>query len=102
MDGSTWSNFSKPERVVTLEAEHVHEGDIVALEDAEEGRHILRPVVDDFDLRFGAAAKEDATHADEWLGVKPVRDRLYPFHEMAGQIALAADISGDGFDGNNR
>src|SRR3546814_20546297 len=78
-----------------LESHHFQEGHVVPLKHPEEGGDVAAVVVHDLGLRRRSAAEEDAAHADERLGIEFVRDLLDALDEAAGQVALAAEVSGD-------
>ena len=78
-----------------LEAHHLQEGDIVALQDPEEGRDVLVDVVDDLGLYRPPAAQEDPSHADKSFGVGIMRDFIDLADDRPGQVSLAALIGGE-------
>jgi len=64
----------------------------VALQDPKERGDIAREIVDHLDRGGLMALEEDAAHADERLDIGPVRRLADQADEVAGQIALAAEI----------
>ena len=82
---------SRPRR--ELEAEHVEECHIVALQDPEEGRDILRPVVDYLGRRPSIAAEEHPAHPDERFRIGGVRRRADQRYQPPRKVALAADVA---------
>ena len=94
--------FSQTHNLIAEILPDIRPCEVVALQHAEERRDIARHVVDDLDLRPRSAAKEDAAHPDEGLGIAIMVDALDHRDQARCKIALATNISRRGCDGSNK
>jgi hypothetical protein len=94
VSGSVAISRWKSARVDSWKRSTSHELLVVPLQDAEQVGDVAGEVVDRLGRRHLPAPQEDAAHADEGLGIEPVRDGLDPRHQAGRQVALAADVAG--------
>lgn len=84
-----------------LEAEHVEELGIMALEDPEEVHDLAVEIVHDLELRTPGPAEEHAAHAGEGLDIDRVIDAVDPLDDLLVEGLLAAHPEGNRSGGGN-
>jgi hypothetical protein len=71
------------------------------LQDAEQRRDIAGDIIDHLSSRCPSTAEKHTAHADKWLGVSLVRNRLDSPRQILAEASLAADIGRGRPDGHH-